>query len=179
MKTTTAILLLLLPMTAGLQAKDEGHAQNNQGSSEQNAAPTLADTLAAQVKEIASSESMSRKSQAKLITNAIRLAITTATEGIKDPSARLQLAMELTTAATTAAPQFAATITSAVSGIPSIAKIDGALDSIKDAVKKGQEQGEEPEVANPSRDHGHREHEFDGPDKGEHIVSPSAPSKAK
>ena len=179
MKPTTAILLLLLPLTSGLQAKDEGHALNRHGSSEQSEAPTAADTLATQVKEIAASDTMSRKSQAKLITNAVRLAITTATEGIQDPTARLQLAMELTTAATAAAPQFAATITSAVTSIPSIAKIEGALDSIKDAVKKGQEHGEEPEVANPSRDRGHREHEFDGPDKGEHIVSPSAPSKAK
>ncbi len=173
MKPNLTLLLLLLPLTAGLRANDTGHAANQHVATEHNEAPTLADTLATQVQDIATSSTMSRKSQARLITNAVRLAITTAIEGIKDPEARLKLALELTTAATSAAPQFAATITGAVSGIPAIARIEGALDQIKEAVKKGQEHGDEPDVANPSRDHGHHEHEFDGPDKGEHVVSGS------
>lgn len=173
MKPTAAILLLFLSLTSGLQAKDESHAQNQHDSSEQHEATSVADTLATQVQEIASSSTMSRKSQAKLITNAVRLAITTATEGIKDPAERLKLALELTTAATKAAPQFAATITGAVTGIPSIAKIEGAIDGIKEAVKQGQEHGDEPDLANPSRNPRHHEHEFDGPNKGEHVVSPS------
>lgn len=173
MKPNFALLLLLLPLTSGLHANDTGHAQHQPGATEQHEAPTVADTLATQVQEIASSSTLSRKSQAKLITNAVRLAITTATEGIKDPAERLKLALELTTVATKAAPQFAVTITSAVSGIPSIAKIEGALDGIKEAVKQGQEHGDEPDLANPSRNPRHHEHEFDGPNKGEHVVSPS------
>ena len=62
--------------------------------------------------------------------------------------------------------------------LPSIAKIEGALDGIKEAVKQGQEHADEPGLANPSRDRGHRGHEFDGPNKGEHIVSSSAPSSS-
>ena len=173
MKPNLAILLLLLPLTAGLEAKDARPAPSEPDPKEQNEAPTPAATLAAQVQEIASSTTLSRKSQAKLITSAVRLAITTVIEGIKDPAERLQLALELTTAATKAAPQFAATITSAVTGIPAIARIEGALDEIKEAVKKGKDQGDQPDLANPSSNPPHSEHEFDGPDKGEHVVSPS------
>ena len=174
MKPNIAILLLLLPLTVGLEAKEARRSPSDTGITEQNEANTPASILEAQVKEIASATTMSRKSQAKLITNAIRLAVTTAIEGVKKPVERLEIALELTTAAAKAAPQFAATITSAVSDLPAIARINGALDQIQAAVKAGIEAGEETELANPAVNPPRPDsHEFGGPDKGNPIVSPS------
>ena len=175
MKPNIAILLLLLPLTTGLKAKDDGHDNKSHSTSEQSQALTASAILSGQLQEIASSSTLSPKSKAKLIANAVRTAITTATAEIKDPEQRLALALELTTAAAKAAPQFAASITSAVSGIPSIAHIKGALDEIQDAVKKGKEQGDDTDTANPSHNDGHHHghHDFDGPGDHDHPVSPS------
>ena len=174
MKPNLAILLLLLPISAELLAKEAPPASNRHNTSEQSEADTPAAILAEQVKEIASSPTMSLKTQSKLITDAVQTAITAAIEGIKDPEERLNIALDLATVATKAAPEFAATITSAVSSIPSIAKIEGARDQIQSAVKAGLEARGEPDLANPATNPAHSgEHEFGGPNRGEHIVSPS------
>ncbi len=174
MKPNLAVLLLLLPLGASLNAKDTLSHQPE--ATELNEAQSPAAILAAQVQDIAASSTISRKSQAKLITNAIRRAITAATEGIKDPAQRLQIALELTTAAAKAAPHFAATITRAVTGLPALAKIEGALEQIQAAVKAGIETEQQIEIANPAVNARHHEHEFDGPDKGERVVSGSGPA---
>ena len=175
MKTNLAILLLLLPLTAGLNAKDADPIPGRTNTNEHSESQSPASTLAAQVQEIAASSSLSRRSQAKLITKAVRDAINAATDGIKDPAERLQLALELATAAAKAAPHFAATITSAVTSLPSIAKIEGAGDQIQAAVKAGIDAAGGTEIANPAVNPprpGH--HDFGGPNKGETVVSPSS-----
>ncbi len=178
MKTNLSILLLALPLATGLTAKDDSHTNRPHNTEEQGQAQSPAAILTAQVSEIASSPTMSAKSKTKLITNAVRLAITTATAEIKDQEKRLALALELTTAATKAAPQFATTISRAVSSLPAIASIKGAADEIDAAVKNAREASEEPDTANPThegRPHQGTHHHtpFNGPGGGEHVVSPS------
>ncbi len=174
MKPNLAILLVLLPLAAELSAKEATASSRHQSPTEQNEEQTPAVILADQVKEIAASSAMSRKSQSKLITNAVHMAITAAIEGIKDPAERLSVALELATVAVQAAPQFSATIASAVSGIPSIAGIEGALEHIQSAVQAGLDAGHEPDLANPAVNPAHsQKHEFGGPNHGETVVSPS------
>lgn len=176
MKSKLTFLLLLLPLTAGLQAEESAPTSNRPGTSETSARPTAAIVLAAQVKEIASSTTLSSKDQAKKIAEAVRLAVTTATAGIKDPAARLKLAMELVTTAAKAAPQFAATITSAVSDIPSIANIEGVAGRIQAAVAEGIAAADEAAGSGNPAAQGSRpaaNPEFGGPNKSETVVSPS------
>ena len=174
MKPNLAILLLLLPLSAALTAKEATSSPDRHNAGEQSDSETPASILAAQVKDIAASPTMSLKTQAKLITNAVQTVISAAIEGIKEPAERLTIATGLATVAAQAAPQFAATITSAVSTIPSIAKIDGARDQIQSAINAGLEAREEPDLANPAVNPAHAgQHEFGGPNRGEHIVSPS------
>lgn len=174
MKPNLAILLLLLPIAAPLVAKETAPASDRHHATEQSEADTPAAILAEQVKEIAASSTMSLKTQAKLIANAVKTAISAAIEGIKDPAERLNVAMDLATVAAKAAPEFAATITSAVSTIPSIAKIEGAQEQIQSAVKAGLDARDQPDLANPATNPARSgQHEFGGPNRGEHIVSPS------
>ena len=84
MKPNLAILLLLLPLTAGLNAKDND--QDHSEVKERNEAPTPYSTLADQLKDIASSPTMTHKSQAKLVSSAVRLAVSTVTKGVNDPA---------------------------------------------------------------------------------------------
>jgi hypothetical protein len=177
MKTKLALFLLLLPLIAGLDATAAAPAPSRPEATGQNAELTPTAILAAQVKEITSSANLSRKSQAKLIADAVRRAITAVTEGVKDPAERLKLALELATVAAKAAPSFAATITSTVSGTPTIASIEGVLDRVQAAVKTGIEAAKgaggehDGPGAGSSRQSGN--HEFDGPNKGDTVVSPS------
>ncbi len=175
MKPNLAILLLLLPLSAGIEAKAASTAPHQPDTTEHNPAKTPANRLAAEVTEIAATTAISRKAQAKKITSAIRQAINAATEGITDPAERLKVALQLTTVAAKAAPQFAATITSAVAGLPSLAKIEGAIEQIKSAVSAGIESADEPGLANPAANPrpNSAHHEFGGPNKGDTIVSPS------
>ena len=173
MNSKLLLFLLVLPLTSGLAAPGgrAGESETTAQSEEQSPASILAD----QIKEIASSDTTSRKTQAKLITNAVNFAITAATEGIKDPAERLRIASELAMAATKAAPHFAATIAKAASSVPSIAQIDGALDRIQESVNSGIEAGEEATIANPVANPPRppANPEFGGPNQGETVVSPS------
>lgn len=167
------LILFCLPLATTFAATKTAPPapESVQGGDEQSPAAILA----AQVEEIASATSMSRKSQAKLITDAVRLALTTATEGLKKPGDRLRVAAELATAAAKAAPHFAATITSAITSVPSIAGIEGALEKIQAAVSAGVEAGEDAGIANPVSNPPRppSNPEFGGPNKGETVVSPS------
>ena len=145
MKSHLAFLLVYLPVSAGLAAQDTNSLQNQSGPARQTEETLTPEAvLAAQVSEIASSTTLSPKTQAKLIASAVRLAVLAATEAVADPAQRLTLALELATAAANAAPQFANAITTAVSSIPSIASINGALTQIKAAVQSGTQAAEEP-----------------------------------
>lgn len=173
MKTNLIFLIVLLPITSGFAATSAtpDQPENTGQTEEQNPAVILGE----EVRNIADTTTISRKAQAKLITQAVRTAIISATEGIKDPAQRLKVASELATAATKAAPHFAATITSAISTIPSIAAIDGGLEQIQAAVSAGLESSEETSIANPASNPPRppATPEFGGPNKSENIVSPS------
>ena len=174
MKQKLACLTLLLPLTTGFGAEAVDPHENHSNPSAQVSEETPATILAAQVKEIASSATTSRREKAKLIANAVRLAITTAMEGVKDPVARLRVALDLATAAAKAAPHFAVTITNAVSAIPALAGIEGALAQIQAAVRAGVEATTEADVANPSGNpRPPANPDFGGPNRGETVVSPS------
>ena len=148
MKSHLAFLLVYLPVSAGLAAQDTNSLQNQSGPARQTEETLTPEAvLAAQVSEIASSTTLSPKTQAKLIANAVRLAVLTATEGVTDPTRRLTLALELAAAAAKAAPHFADAITTAVSSIPSIAGINGALAQIKAAVLSGTQAADDPAQA--------------------------------
>jgi len=173
MKSNLALLLFLLPFTSGLATPASTPPQP--ATTEQNEALSPVEILSAQIKEIASSDATSRKTQAKLITKAVRLAVVSAIEGIKDPAERLKVASELATAAAKAAPHFAATISSAISDIPSIAEIDGGAKQIASAISAGLESAEETAIANPvvNPPRPPANPEFGGPNNSETIVSPS------
>jgi len=176
MKSNQAFALLFISLTAGLGAAETASASRPTSAVAQTAEQTAADTLAGQIQDIASSKTLSRKSQAKMIAQALRVAITAVTDGVKDPTERLRLAMELVSAAAKAAPKFAATITNAAASLPALAGIDGISVQIQAAVNSGIASAEEAAGAeNPT---GNSEHktarpEFGGPNKGEAIVSPS------
>ena len=173
MKQKLVLLLLLLPLSASLATVSA--APNTPETKEQSEELSPAAILAAQVKDIAASDTLSREAQAKQISSAVRLSIIASTEGINSPEDRLKIAAELATAATKAAPHFAATITSAVADIPFIAKIDGALEQIQAAVSTAIESAEETSIANPAVNPPRPANpEFGGPNKGETIVSPAS-----
>jgi len=176
MKPTRILPFLFLPVFAQLSAAEtpSGTGQTHGSSRFEEQSPAA--ILAAQIREIASSQNMSVKSQAKLLTNAVKVAVSAVIEGIKDPSERLKRALELTTAAAKAAPQFGATITSAVASIPAIGGQEGALGMIQAAVKAGIAAGDDAAGSKDRDDDAHRshgKHEFEGPDKDETVVSPS------
>ena len=174
MKTHLALALLLVSGTNGLQAKEAHRGNNPPAAEDQAEKPTPASILSAQVSEIASTTNISRKSQSKLIANAVRLAVITATEGTKDPEEKLQLALELASAAAQAAPHFAETITQAVESIPAIARIEGAVAQVNAAVKAGVQAADEPETALADHKSGRppEKPEFGG-NNGDAVVSPS------
>ena len=179
MKPNHALLLLLLPMTTGMHAKDNGVEQNRPDTQGRNVAPTPATTLTDQLKAITSSETMNHKSQAKLISSTVRLAVITVTQGVNDPEKAMKIALDLATAAGKAAPLFADVIADAISHAPTISRIAGASLLIEDAVRDGKNETDETETAFPERN-SHREregkHEFGGPCVD--PVSPSGPRNA-
>lgn len=173
MKSNLVLLFLLLQLSSGLAATNPISTQPDTTEQKEELSP--ATILAGQVQEIASSTTLSRKDQARMITKAVRLAVMSATEGIKAPAERLKLAAQFATAAAKSAPHFAATITSAISEIPSIAEIDGASEQIAAAVSVGVESTEETAIANPAINPPRppANPDFGGPNGGETIVSPS------
>ena len=168
MKPNLAILLLLLPLTAGLNAKDND--QDHSEVKERNEAPTPYSTLADQLKDIASSPTMTHKSQAKLVSSAVRLAVSTVTKGVNDPAKILKIAMDLAAAAGRAAPQFADEICDAIDGSPAVTHIPGLANLIKDAVQHGQDQADDTDTAHPERNE-HKKH-GDDHDFGGHCDDP-------
>src|ERR1019366_2187592 len=108
-------------LTTGLNAKDNGSDQDHAGAKEHNEVPAPYSTLSDQLKDIASTSSITRKSQEKLISSAVRLAVTTLTKGLNDPAKILKIATDLATVAGRSAPQFADEIGDAINGLPAIA----------------------------------------------------------
>jgi len=135
MKTRLALCLVLLPLTAGLNAEDA--PQNRAAAAEQVEHPTPETILAAQVSEIAASSTMPRKTKEKRIASAVRLAVIAATADVKEASRALEIALGLATVAAQAAPHFAEAIRDAIISIPSIASIEGALPQLQTAIKEG------------------------------------------
>ena len=177
MKPNLAILLLLLLPAAGLNAKDAGSDQRQADAKEHSEAPTPSTILAGQLKDIVSSSSMSRKSQAKLVSSAVHLAVVTATQGMTGPAKALNLALDLATTAGKAAPQFADEIADAINGTSIISRIEGASNRIKEAVYAGKDEADETDTAYPERNE-HRRHKPDndfGGHRDDPVVSPSGP----
>jgi hypothetical protein len=173
-KPTLLLPLLLLPLSSVLAA-DNPPSTPSQSPAAQQEELSPAAILAGEVKEIASSTTLSRKAQAKLITNAVRTAVGAVIEGIKNPADRLKAALELATAAAQSAPHFAATITRAITSIPALAAIDGALEQIQSAVSDGVAAADKPDIANPATNPPRppATPEFGGPNNSETVVSPS------
>ena len=136
MKTPLILCCFFLSSTLAFSAQSAPAPASQPGAPEQ-AELTPQAILAAQVSEIASDTTMSRAAQEKLIASAVRLAIATAIEGIKDRAQALKIAVQLTTAAAKAAPRFGETIMLTASSIPALAGIDGALGQIQAAVLSG------------------------------------------
>jgi len=181
MKPNLALLLLLLPLTTVLPAKDNEPSPNRHTSDKHETAPTASTTLAGQLRDIAGSTTMSRKSQEKLITSAVRLAVNAAVQGANDPAKALKIALELAASAGKAAPLFADEIAEAIKNTPGISRIKGASREIIEAVHRGRDESDndDPDTAHPDRDD-HRKHGGKGDhDFGGHcddpVVSPSGP----
>lgn len=173
MNSKKILCLLLLPFASALAANKNAPAPVE--ASAQNEAPTPESVLASQVQDIVSSD-RSPKEQGKLISSAVRLAVSSAIEGKKKPAERLAAAMELAAAAAKAAPHFATTITSAVSSLPAFADLDGAAEQIQYAVSTSIESSGETEIANPAVNPARPapKPEFGGSTRGETVVSPAS-----
>lgn len=135
MKTTFACLIFFATCSAGLRAADVPSPEAHPADPAKNEASTPASLLAEQVKQIAATPDMAAKTKAKLISNAVQLAVNQALAGIDDPAEQLNLAEELAAAAAKAAPQFSDSITQAVMGNSAIARIDGALTALQASVQ--------------------------------------------
>ena len=173
MKSKTLLCLALLPITSAFAANKPASAPTEASAPSEELTPAA--VLASQIHDIVSTDH-SPKEQAKLITSAVRLAVSSTIEGKNKPSERLAIAMELASAAAKVAPQFAATITNAVSSLPAFADLDGAAEQIQYAVSNSIETSGETEVANPSVNPARppANSQFNGPNQGEVVVSPAS-----
>lgn len=135
MKTWLSTLVLILSANALVAAQSALPASSNSSAVESGVAPES--VLATQVNEVAASTTMTRKTKDKLISSAVRLAISSAIQGIKDPTRALNIAVQFTSAAAAAAPDFADTILAASASVPGIAGLDGALAALQAAVNAG------------------------------------------
>ncbi len=174
MKTKTALLLMLLPMTAGIAANKATPASTEVSASTEELSPAA--VLASQVGEIASTTSLSHKEQAKLIGKAVRVAVGAVIEGVKDPAERLNRAQDLAVAAAKAAPDFIAIIKNAITTLPAFSKVDGIGEQIDAAVAASVQTGDDTAIANPAVNPPRppANPEFGGPNRGEVVVSPSS-----
>ena len=181
MKPNLALLLLLLPLTTVLNARDNEFSPDRHDSDKHEKVSTASTTLAGQLRDIAGSTTMSRKSQEKLITSAVRLAVTAAVQGTNDPAKALKIALELAVSAGKAAPQFAEEIAEAIKNAPAISHIKGASREIIEAVHRGRDESDndDTDTAHPDRDNHHKhdgkgDHDFGG-HCDDPVVSPSGP----
>jgi len=83
-------------------------------------------SLAKRIIEIATSKSVPRDDQDKLIAAAVQNAILAATEGLSDAVQIFAIASELAAVAAKAAPQFSETIVAAAASAPAVASIPDA-----------------------------------------------------
>lgn len=89
--------------------------------------------LAAEIREIAASPSLSVAKKEKRIANAVRVATVAATAYQNDSGRNLDKALELASVASRAAPRFTEVIVNAVSFSPAISRIDGSAGQIRAA----------------------------------------------
>ena len=174
MKTKTALLLMLLPMTSGIAANKSAPTQTEVSASTEELSPAA--ILASQVGEIATTTSLSHKEQAKLIAKAVRVAVAAAIEGVKDPAERLNRAQDMAVAAAKAAPDFITTIKIAITSLPAFSKVDGVAEQIDAAVAASIQTSDDTAIANPAVNPPRptANPEFGGPNRGEVVVSPSS-----
>lgn len=129
-----AFLPCLVLIVAGICGPHSASAANHPSSRvETTGRSALAGQLAAQVREIADSSSLSRTKKEKRISNLVRMTVVAATAYKSDPDEILGIALDLTAVAGRAAPHFAEIIASAVSFAAPITKIDGASGQIRTA----------------------------------------------
>lgn len=100
-------------------------------SSRTAATPTPAALLAAEIREIANSPSLSVAKKEKRIATAVRVAVVAATAYKNDAGRNLDQALEFASAASRAAPRFTEVIVNAVSLAPAISRIDGSAGQIR------------------------------------------------
>lgn len=134
MKNLTIPLSFILGLSAVPVETALAAAANNPPASPEQTVLTPEAALAAQVAEIAATTTLTRDVQESLISSAVRLAILTATEGVRDPAQVLKLALQLTTAAAKAAPRFSDTILKTAAALPTLASIPGGPNQIQAAV---------------------------------------------
>ncbi len=135
MKTALSPILLFLALTSSsLFAENVAPNESPSAAPRQEQAPTPESVLASQVSEIASTSGLSHREKEKRISNAVRLAITTAVADAKDPSQLVAIATSLATAAAKGAPEYAQAIVPIVEDLPGLAQIDGAVAQIRAAI---------------------------------------------
>lgn len=189
MKTKPALLLLALPLGAGMAAEKNGpgSAPTAQVTRSDRDKVTPGSILAAQIQEIVETKDLSDESKSRQIAAAIRLAITTTLRNVTDPREATRAVIELTQAATAAAPKFAdlifRTVTTTAREIPVLANQPGLAETLRnvvtDAVREaadsaaGSDRGDRGDRGNHHNDdHGDNDHDFHG-HGDDHIVSPS------
>ncbi|HZP60498.1 MAG TPA: hypothetical protein VFB27_09265 [Opitutaceae bacterium] len=172
MKTHLALLLFVF-LAANLQAAEDPSPNDQRPAA--GAHKTLsAPALAAEVREIAGSATLSPKEKADQIAATVHDAITTAVGQLKNPEEILKTTLRFARLAAAAAPQFTAAIINGVSGIPAIAGMDGALAEIQTAVVDAATKATEADFSSDDdrRKGRHRDREPDG-DKDDVVVSAS------
>ncbi len=136
-----ALLLLSLPLAAGLTARQPSSPADQSSQVQQDNQLTPGKILAAQVSEIANTKDLSDRSKNRQIASAVRLAITTVTTNLKSTDDALNAVLDLATNAAKAAPEFADVIREAAldaaQHLPQLSDLAGLGGNVQDAVFAG------------------------------------------
>lgn len=124
----TKLALILLAFAGTCLGQDEYSEQNSSAS-----LPAMKAQLAAQVRSIAASRTMSASKKESYISTAVRVAIVAATAYEGDPAQTLATATALATTASRAAPPYANAIAKAAAYAPSVVRLPGAGAQIRTA----------------------------------------------
>jgi len=126
-------LLLVVTWVIGGPATTAAPARGPAAAANSAERPTLAESLADEVREIVNSAMISHGKKERRISTAVRVAVVAATAYKSDPDTIIEIAMELAGEAAAAAPHYADAISKAASFAPAVARIEGASGRIRAA----------------------------------------------
>jgi hypothetical protein len=136
-----ALLLLSLPLAAGLAAQQPSPPADQSSQVQQDNQLTPGKILAAQISEIANTKDLPVRSKNRQIASAVRLAITTVTTNLKNTDDALNAVLDLVTNAAKAAPDFADVIREAALDaarhLPQLSDLAGLGGNVQDAIFAG------------------------------------------